>query len=191
MPRRKVPADTEIHQHFWDLAQAGTLSVSEEVLAKQWGVTTRTVRMTMKRLIEQGRVVKPSHSGDILVVDPKKWGDFRAEAAARANVIDSLHEDLWKVARQSAESLDKVRVKNNHKLATWLGQKLLNQMVDEGRLYESGDYLVVTSPVSYMSSNIGVLPPRGSYLTLVVEPENTPLEEKYEPVLIEPKGTDP
>lgn len=186
MPSRKVPPDSEIHRQFWDLAKSGQLSIGEDVLARRWGVTTRTVRTALTRLVEQGRVVKPSHGGDLIIVDPDKWGEFRAEVAARSNLIDHIHETLWRLARQGDPN--KVRVKNNHKLATYVGQKVLEQMVDEGRMYDVGDFLVVNSPVSHLSNRQGVLPPKGSYLTLLVEPEITPPpEERYEPVPIEPK----
>lgn len=161
---RKVPSDDDIHRKLWNDAQGQIMVVDESVLAAEWGVTPRTVRYTILRLIDTGRMVKPFKGSGLVVVDPDKWAGFRAEAHARSHVIDFIHDKLWGLGRGSKRrhGLEKVRVKNNNELATWVGQQVIIQMIKEGRIrrVENGStYLVISPPLSYVAADRHMIDP--------------------------------
>ena len=162
---RKVPSDDEIHRRFWNDAQGGLLAIDESVLAADWGVTPRTVRYTILRLIETGRMVKPFKGSGLVIVDPDKWAGFRAEIHARSHVIDFIHAKLWSLGRGSRRrhGLHKVRLKNNNELATWVGQQVIIQMIKEGRVRRvdegTGTYLVISPPASFVAADRQMIDP--------------------------------
>ena len=184
---RKVPSDDEIHRRLWNDAQGQLLPVDEDALAADWGVTPRTVRYTILRLIDTGRMVKPFKGSGLVVVDPDKWAGFRAEIHARSHIIDFIHTKLWELGRGSKRrhSLHWVRVKNNNELATWVGQQVIIQMIKEGRVRRSEEsntsWLVISPPASYVAADRKMIDPTQNVVEVIpgsgVHPLEVPLAE--------------
>lgn len=179
---RKVPSDDEIHRRLWNDAQGQLLAVDEGALADDWGVTPRTVRYTILRLIETGRMVKPFKGSGLVIVDPDKWAGFRAEIHARSHIIDFIHEKLWKLGRGSKKhhSLYRVRVRNNNELATWVGQQVIIQMIKEGRMRRSEDdavtWLIISPPPSFVSADRHMIDPTKNVVEVISGPDIHPIE---------------
>jgi len=184
---RKVPSDDEIHARFYEMSGDGLLTIIEEDLAEEWEVNVRTVREAVSRLVDQGRVVRTTlTNAGLAVVDPEAWPKFRAEAAARSDILDRVHQQLWTLARKSRTAWNRVRVKRNRSLYAYIGQTVVEELIAQERLSPVGeDRLAVASPLSFIAERDGELTNRDGLHTIEVEPR--PIEDRgVTPVPIEP-----